>query len=354
MTFDAHKIGQCTIETTNKMVDGFMVRYHVIRTERNAPFSGFIWDDGLVGDDVVLEPGSLLISQSETEKKLSRPAGVLPEKWLDGSMDAISVCPNNFWYAGAFVISSHGFVVPFGNFRVRGKQEAIVLVGNKWQARRYDFDRRVSDENVRVGFGMPLILEDGRIRPLDAFADDLRVTSDTRNFADYAFGRTGLPGDFWLLLRRVMPGSGEGLLAVLRGGEWTETRDDSAMSLAEFARFQAIIESQGLSDNLRLGRGDNQIRFTIVGQTPVQRIPVVGVGFDESQQLIVVVVEGRQPHSVGVSSTQLAQIMLNEGAITAGLGSAGGDAYVPAMVRGKFTMLSAGKPRPAPCMLLLG
>ena len=100
---------------------------------------------------------------------------------------------------------------------------------------------------------------------MEEYAGDPRVIGDTRNFADYAFGRAGLPGDFWLLLRRVMAVSGEGLLAVLRGGEWVETREESAMTAEEFAQFLGIIESYGLSENLRIERRGGRIEFTIRG-----------------------------------------------------------------------------------------
>lgn len=349
----SQKIGTCTFTTTDGSIGGQPVRYHVIRTERNAPYAGFMWDDGLVWDDVVLEPGSPLISQPETEKKLGRPAGVLPEKWLERS-DGIAICPNNFWYAGSFVISSHGFVVPFGNFRVRGKQEAIVLVGNKWQARRYDFDRRVSDENVRVGFGMPLILQNGRVRSLNEYAGDPRVLGDLRNFVDFSCGVKGLPGNFWLLIRKVLPGSAIALRRMLAREKHVEVRDGSAMLSLEIDEFATIIERYGLGEHLRIERAGDEIHFTVRGPLPIQRIPVVGVGFDANYQLIAVVAEGRQKHSAGVSCEQLAQLMLDEGIMTGGLGSAGGDAGVWANINGEFKTLSSGPYRPVPCLLIMG
>jgi len=55
---------------------------------------------------------------------------------------------------------------------------------------------------------------------------------------------------------------------------------------------------------------------------------VVGIGFDKEKKLVVVAVDGRQEGSAGATINELAEVMRFKGAVTAGLGCAGGDVTV--------------------------
>lgn len=358
------RIGTCLVETRNVEIEGALVRYYVIQTKQKT-WANLYYDLDLdMADHVVLEPNSRLINQALTQDRLGRPAGFLPEKWLMKQVqDCLGIVPINFWQTGTFLLHglSDGGLNPFAGVQPEGIFTALFETSDGWEAVALKFRHGVPDKaseriirSAKLGFSMPLILKDGRVRSLGEYGSDPRVLGELRNFVDFGCDVKGLPGNFWLLIRKVLPGSAVALRKMLSGEKHVEVRDGSAMLSLEIDEFAAVIEQYGLGEHLRIERAGDEIHFTVRGPLPIQRVPLVGVGFDAAHNLIAAVVEGRQAHSAGVSSEQLAQIMLSEGAITAGLGAAGGDAGVWANVDGKFQTLSSGPYRPAPCLLIMG
>src|SRR3989338_637003 len=133
----AQKIGTCTVETANREVGGLMVRYHTIRASQGAGF-GLHCDPELdFAGHVVLEPDSLLINQAETQDKIHRPAGFLPEERLMAQHpDCLGIVPSNFWQTGTFLLhaSSEGGLNPFAGAYPEGIFTALSKRATGWDA----------------------------------------------------------------------------------------------------------------------------------------------------------------------------------------------------------------------------
>lgn len=291
---------------------------------------------------IVTEPTGLLIDQAGTKASWGRPAGFTPEEFLVSvSGESLGICPSNAgWQYGAFWVGQGQIVSPdrnlTGNFDVIGMDDS----SGKWVKVSAKVENGRMVNNLRLGLSFPLIVNNCEVAPTEDIVGDPRLVADLRNVVDFAAGKK-LPNDFWLLLRKLLPSnrvSGERLLS----GQTVVIKRTGAMTDDELARFQEIVEENALGDVLSLDKRRDAPRLAIIGQLPLQKIPVVGVGFNVEGKLIVAAVDGRQPDSAGVTIEQLSQIMKDRGAVCAGLGCAGGDvAVVLKKIDGSFEILNS-------------
>jgi hypothetical protein len=330
---------------------------------------------------ITLEPGGLLIDQKATTQAWQgNPAGMQPEKALEDSFPSdniLAVPPTNFgWQKGAFMIEdSLPVTLENDSNELSGKYEVIGQVGKKWGVLEVDFvEGRLTPAsyglllNMRLGFSMPLILKNGRIVSQMSIWErgDPRALADPRNFVDLAAGKK-VSDDFWRLVRKFMPTSEAAVRRITREGRYSVSRLEG-VSEDDIEAFDGVLGQTGLEKSWQIIKGGQKrpARVIVNGSLPPNRIPLVGIGHDSYGRLIVTVVDGRQKDSTGATIDELAQIMRDRGAVNAGLGAAGGDAFILAKTREGVRLITSPSivrkegeiekrvTRPVPSLLVLG
>ncbi len=308
------------------------VLYTVVRVSPEALF-GITYDEELAIRGIKTGAGEVLIDQEATKLSLGREAGRLPEVFIkDYPEGTVAICPSNFgWQKDAFLIVK-GQLTVLNNDRekINGKFGVIGLSQNKWESTETELKKGkvVSPQNFdrfEIGLSLPLILKDNRIFPLEEIIGDSRFLADLRNVVDFGAGKK-LPNEFWLYLRALLPTVKVAGKRLVEGRQVVVRR--LGVSLKETKSLATIIKNNQLEKWLRIDTRRGIPRLAVMSKLSLSRIPVFGIGFNQERQLIVVAVDGRQEKSAGVTVEELAQLMKKEGAVTAGLGSAGGDVAV--------------------------
>ena len=113
-------------------------------------------------------------------------------------------------------------------------------------------------------------------------------------------------------------------------------RVEGRLTAAECAELSKLITAADLD---QLSVTNESLR--IVGPLPFQRLPLLGIGVRADGSLIVLVVDGRQQQMPGGTITELARLMQQHGAVTAGLGCAGGDVALVQKQQGEVRVLNS-------------
>lgn len=340
------------------------VLYTVVRALPGANF-GVVYDEKLVKEGMVAGPGGLLINQEATASHWGRAAGRFPKEFIESLPEGtVGVCPSNFgWQKGAFLIE-RGQLILIENDRgeISGKFGVIGCRQNVWETTEVELKdgKVVSPAGLKgiTGFSIPLILKDGKVVSLEEIISDPRLMGDLRNVFD--FGPVeGVPGEFWGLLRDFLPTmaiAGKRLAKGKPAGTAIRGLDEDKV-----AKFKAIIEgNENLRKLIEIKSPKSGLTIMVIkDKLPLNRIPVVGVGFGQEGKLIVIAADGRQEGSAGLTIEELAELMRQEGAVTAGLGCAGGDVAVVAKTdKEGFEILNSPsskdhKTRPVPSVLTI-
>ena len=360
--------------------DGSPIMVTTVSTSEGTD-STLLVDDRFRHQAIVLEPGGLLIDQKATTLAWQgNPAGMQPEKALEDSFlsdNILAVPPTNFgWQKGAFMIED-GLPLSLENesYELSGCYEVIGQVNGKWTSLEVVFEQgRLTPDsyglvlNMRLGFSTPLILKKGEIVSQMAIWErgDPRALADPRNFVDLAAGKK-VTNDFWRLVRKFMPGSKAAVRRVTREGRSSVSKLQG-VSREDIKAFSEALGQAGLEKSWEIVEGSQgkPPRVIVRGSLPPNRIPVVGIGHDSGGRLMVTVIDGRQQGSTGATIDELAQIMRDGGAVNAGLGAAGGDAFILAktqegvkLITSPSTVIKEGEnekrvTRLVPSLLVLG
>lgn len=203
-------------------------------------------------------------------------------------------------------------------------------------------------KGILVGFSMPKIVDNGRVVGLKEIIGDPRLMADLRNVFDFGFGHgTNLPDEYWVLIKNFLPRSEAQARAILEGKTIEVTVDDKQQQLTrkQFKRMQQIIKDNNLGYALSLSevrshqrrwyqvwdylpsrRGSVSQQLRITGGTlKPNRMPIVVIGIGEDKNLIITLADGRWSDNAGLSISEAAECAIANGAVVAGLGSAGGD-----------------------------
>lgn len=304
-----------------------------------------VWDRFFDTKGIITEPGSQLISQSLTEELWSKKPGEKPEQYLNtfGSVASLGICPTNAnWQLGAFLVKNGGLFSPDKN--IRGKFDVIGFNRHdRWFVKTFNFGENghvpAEIRDMNLGFSAPLIVKEGSVVPLEDNIGDPRLTADLRNVFNFAVDKK-VPGEFWGLFRRLLPSnkvSGKRLL----DASPIVVRNENALTDEEYASLETILKDTGLNQYLNLDKSRGAPRLAFCGEFPLQRLPVIGVGINKDSELIVCAADGRQKESAGLTIEELGQVMAKRGAISAGLGAAGGDVSVVAKNNSDFRVLNS-------------
>lgn len=303
-------------------------------------------DSRFIERPIITEPGGLLIDQKATTQSWGSGAGLKPEYLLDNPAipdNSIGICPTNFgWQRGAFMVRDGSpILLPNDKENLTGNFETIGFDGQSWSAYQIAFENgkptseaRKSVGAIHVGFSVPLIIKNAEIVPLTIWErGDPRALADPRNWVDLACGKK-VSSDFWLLIRKFLPGTPAAARRVTQEGRMAVVRADG-INPQDVQKLKQIINESGLENNWKIFEETNErpARAAIYAMLPPNRLPAVGIGFGQDGKLIVTVVDGRQQDSTGATIDELAQIMKGKGAIYAGFGAAGGDVCVLAKTK---------------------
>jgi hypothetical protein len=358
------EIGACKIEKEKIFYpDGKTANVVSVSVLENADFK-LGYDRDFVHRGIVLEEGGLLINFAKTQDRWSRPAGQKPEDFLKNLPEGtVAVCPSNWgWQKGAFLIED-GQMVAIKNEaeELSGNFEVIYLGEKGWNSQSLQVEKGKAVEsikNMKIGFSMPLILKDGEVREILDYIGDQRLLGDLRNVFDFAAGEK-LPADFWVLLRKFLPVTCPAGKRLGRGDKVVISLEPEAVTEEEIKRFQEIVSEHRLEDILTVSRNNQgRPRMGIISDLPMNRIPVVGIGITENGGLVIASIDGRQENSAGATIEELAIFLKEKGAVTAGLGCAGGDvAILNKAIEGSQIINSPSNPgnqtRPLPSILLI-
>lgn len=266
--------------------------------------------------------GGTLLDQVATERVWGAPVGRRPESWLAAEPPGtLAFCPTNWgWHEGCWFLDEGAWVGlpddhPQGSLWMLGTDDA------GWRAFSGEPDA-LRAAAPACGMEMPCIVEDGCPRPLHFLLSHARLRADFRNVFDFAAGRgPALPPEFWVLLRKLLPTEELAARIFLEGGAIELPLDNlasvDAERLARLVRAAELPAVQIHGDHLR-----------VAGPLPKARLPVFGLGASEAGELIVVAVQGRSEEHPGATIEELARLLIDAGAVSGGLGSAGGDVAV--------------------------
>ncbi len=118
---------------------------------------------------------------------------------------------------------------------------------------------------------------------------------------------------------------------------------NDALTDEELEEFSEIVKQSGLEEYTRIDKSNriDRPRLTIVKPLPLQKLPLVGIGIDDQNRLMLVTIDRRQLENPGVTIKELAIVLKENGAVTVGLGSAGGDVAFLLKSQGKISVLNS-------------
>lgn len=334
-----------------------------------------VYDRNFTSKGICTLPGGGLVDFPRTQALWGRVPGVRPETFLDGfSEGSVGICPTNAgWQKGAFWIGNEEVRLlkndegelsgTFSVFLQKVGQEEPWLVEELQfkHGQLADGDKRKL-EGVGIGFDLPLILKDGNCVAINDLVDHPRIHEDLRNFVDFAVGNR-VPLRFWGYLGKVLP-RGKSARSIISGTKSGVLRR-GVLSPEEIHDFQKIIQEAEIGEYISVTQSESYGPLFIVKRSlPENHTPMVGVGIDDRNKLLIVAVDGRQSESPGTTLNDLAQLLKKKGAVWGGLGSAGGDVVVVAKgLGGKISILNSpsirdkdtgeGISRPVPALLVL-
>ena len=328
--------------------DGSPILLTTITTLKEAP-TDLIIDERFGEKGIEFEPGEWLINQRATKESWGETAGRTPEDHLvKNPLETVGICPTNWgWQKSAFLIrDGELFLIKNDEGKITGQFNLIALTEKGWTDMSLNLENgqlKSDDKNklkmIRLGMSLPLILKDEKVVPLGEIIGDPRFLADLRNVFNFGAGKN-LPPEFWDLLRGVMPTTKAAARRLAEGRKIALSQKDT-LNEEKLEKFKRIISENNLDKYLYIDRKNGITRFAVIKNLPLNRNPVIGVGFDKDGRLLVVTVDGRQKESVGVTIEELAKIMKAKGAITAGLGCAGGDVAVVAKEKESYRILNS-------------
>ncbi|MFP6664026.1 MAG: hypothetical protein VCC00_07510 [Deltaproteobacteria bacterium] len=267
--------------------------------------------------------GGSLLDVAATEALWHAPVGRRPEEWLRAApAGAIAFCPTNWgWQRGAWLFEGEQVYSLAGDSP--DGQRLWALGWSAAAARGWRGLTGVAAEIQamlpRVALEMPRLVRAGAAVPLAELLGHPRLRADFRNVFDFADGRgRGLPPEFWVLLRKVLPHTAEAGRILLHGGDIAIPLHTLAASEAE--HLLGMLREERLS---RVSPGVDSL--VLHGPFPLARIPVFALGARPDGTLIVVALEGRRAGTPGATLEEAADFLVREGVESGGLGSAGGD-----------------------------
>ena len=301
--------------------------------------------------------GGRLLDIAATQAQWGAPPGRLPEDWLAAeSPGTIGFCPTNWgWQYGAWLVQEN---------RLRGLPGDVPSGNPLWmlcwapEKGWYESSMRIGPEfeTPLLGLEMPQILRSGLSMPLASLLDHDRLLSDLRNVFDFADGRgSGLDPEFWVRLRRVLPGESTEARALLEG---RQVRIELDRGGGDDRELRSMVEQADLP-------GVQVVEGALIfsGPLPKARLPLFAIGAQERGTLVVVAIDGRQTGRPGATITEAADLLREHGACTGGLGSAGGDVCLVERTASGMRYLNepstrssatgAGTSRPVPSLVLI-
>lgn len=316
---------------TYDLSDGKRCQYTTIKVHPGAEYE-LKYDDRFVNNGIETEPAGLLINQPLTQEKWGLPAGKKPEDFMGSSeVNAISICPTNWgWQKSAFLIKNGGpLLIKNDQESLNGQFEMLALRNNKWESLSCVVENGKileSIDNISIGFSCPLILKDGEIVDLKEIIGNPRLIGDFRNVFDFGAGNK-IPEPFWQLIRKIQPIKKVAGKRIIDEKISVSSQKDS-LTEEEFNFLQKTIAENNLEKSFRLDKAHGKVRFATLQSLPLQRMPLLGLGYDAEGKMVVVAADGRQEGSSGATILELAEILRREGAVCGGLGSGGGDVAV--------------------------
>ena len=168
---------------------------------------------------------------------------------------------------------------------------------------------------------MPLIVRGGK-NCLEDVLEHPRIVGDPRNMIDMSVGRE-VPSKFWSLIKDFLAKTASGVVRYFEGREVVVLVQEKVLDRNRVEELIKIVKDLKY-DRIQLDVKNGKIRLWNKG-LPFNKIHVVGLGCNGKGDLVVLIVDGRQNESIGVTYSQPADLMIKEGIVYGGIGSAGGD-----------------------------
>lgn len=263
--------------------------------------------------------GGRLLDVSATERLWGENPGRLPEEWLEAeNVGTIGFCPTNWgWQFGAWLVEER---------RLRGVCGDVLPTQSLWMLawtpgrgwHEAHTEPSAFSEAPTIGLEMPQVLRAGEAIALRELLGHERLLADLRNVFDFADGRgTELSSEFWAAVRYFLPGTSSEAHTLLGGGEVAVGVDVAAPGNVQRMEVLAAARLPGVRVL------ETQVVFG--GSLPRVRLPLFALGAQAGGSLVVVAIDGRQRGLPGGWIEDAATLLAEQGAITGGLGSAGGD-----------------------------
>lgn len=333
-----------------EMIDDRLVQFTVLRVPR-MPGVDILTDPRFAELGIATEPDSLLINQPSTTLKFrGRPAGETPEDYIKDLDNVLAVGGNHFgWQKGALLVKS-GEIIQLPNDETLNGSFSILSMGDTgvWSVKELQFgegrDKLLDD--IRLGMSGAQIVKDGSVVPTSQLASDPRIRADLRNLVDFSDGHR-VSGDFFQDIRGFSPEASQNKinpaavrrLAMGRMAVFKAAIPQDSESQAPYERLRSAV---GATDGaLIIDKKNGDYRLGVMKPLPEQHMPLTGFGHDSAGQLVIVLADGRQAESAGVSIRELANLMVGAGVVNGILGVGGGDVAAVEKRNGVTTLLNS-------------
>ncbi len=337
-------------------------------------------------DERFLDPGPVfagpLIDAEATRRRFGGATGRRPEDWITGpsaAEGAIAFCPTNFgWQHGAW-LSRQGTLLGLPDEGAPAHPTSWLVhdTSRGWRSvgaagdgaaepaavRGPDVYRSCDDafpeqvapgslshrgddarakavvrrnlsypeidlRDTALGLEMPALVRAGSALGLETLVAHPRLLADARNLVDFSTDdRPGfeLSAGYWLAVRCLLPRNPATLQALLRGETCEWWVDD--LPREALVQAAALLTESGF-DGLHAEMVGMAARVFVRTVLRATRLPLMGFGLRRSGELVVLASEGRTPEAPGLTVAELGELLVEEGAETGWLGSAGGDVAV--------------------------
>ena len=301
-------------------------------------------------DPRFLDPGPIfagpLIDPEATARRFGGTPGRRPEDWLGDppvAPGAVAFCPTNFgWQHQAWLRWRGAFLTVPGDTVGAGPRAWLVRHRQGWCAldvpgegvapdvawSRAAREAGLDPAGIALGLAMPALVRAGEAMGIESLAGHPRLLGDPRNVIDFSGAEVRgyeRPPAYWAALRRLLPRDSATLQALLRGELCPWRVADLPPGILAAAVAQVCEHAPEI---LRAEIVDGSARLTPRVPLPPARLPLIGFGLRPDRGLVVVAASGRRAEVPGMTLAELAERLVQSGAETGWLGSAGGDVTV--------------------------
>ncbi len=296
-----------------------------------------LWFDSRFLNTPIKLDNRFLINQQATSLSWGSIPGMLPNNIIKTYNSGLCLMPSNWgWQTNQILIVDDKLITIKNDEHIEAANyEGIYFNGNKWNNLKLKVTSKkfinYAEDNIKIGFSYLPLIREGEILEFSEIASNPRVLADLRNFFNFTFNKQIPPyfdKAFWTMLRNYLPTNTSDAISLWKKESVISTSYGKSPDNNEYILFNNIIKEAGLENHLSLTKKNNEVVLVISDGIPLNRTPWVVTGLDKDNNLILLLIDGRQKETVGANLIELIEIMKLYNIHNGGIGAAGGDVFL--------------------------